>query len=345
MNAAPRISVLLPVYNGAAFLRTAIDSILGQTCADFELLILDDGSTDDSREIAASYADPRIRRVDNGQNLGLIATLNRGLELARGEFIARMDADDISLPRRLARQVAFLEGHPKVGLCGTWFERFSRRGSLTVRMPEQHGPLRLFLLFDNPFLHSSIMLRRSLVERHGLRYDPAYPHSEDYELWARCAELTQLANLPDVLVRYRDHPANISHRFGREQDAANGAVRARLLRSLGLVASATDLARHHALAEMELREWTELAWARDWLDRILAIGGQRYGAPAMAVRPYLARLWYGCCGKAADQGWQTWRLFRSSPVGRAAALEWQVKLGLRCLLRRPIPANATAAPA
>jgi len=122
----PQLTVLMPVYNGGPFLRSAIESILNQDFSDFDFLIIDDGSTDGSHEIAASYADPRIRLESNGRNLGLIATLNRGLDLARGTYVARMDADDIAFPDRLSKQLTFMEAHPEIGLCGTWYERDSR---------------------------------------------------------------------------------------------------------------------------------------------------------------------------------------------------------------------------
>ena len=346
MSGQPRITVLMPVYNAEKYLRSAIDSILAQTYRDFELLIIDDGSTDGSRDIVAGYADSRIRRVENGQNRGLIATLNRGLDLARGEYIARMDADDVSLPERFERQVDFLEAHPEIGACGTWFEKVTERGSTTLRMPDSPGLIRLFLLFDNPFLHSSMMLRRRLLEEHGLRFDPAYPHSEDFDLWVRCSALTELVNLPEVLVRYHDHPANISHRFGREQDTAANQIRARQLRQLDITPTDKEIALHNALVEFELDGDLEyLATARDWLSKLLAAGSRQFGVAETAIHPHLARYWYGACGRHAGQGWQTWRLFRSSPIGRAAAWEWQGKLLFRCALRRPIIAAAMTATA
>src|SRR4051794_29608800 len=119
----PKVTVLLAVYNGERYLREAIDSILGQTFQDFEFLIINDGSTDSTREIILSYHDPRIRLVDNEDNIGQTRSLNRGLALAAGQFVARQDADDISEPERLASQVAFLEIHPEVVLLGTWYRK------------------------------------------------------------------------------------------------------------------------------------------------------------------------------------------------------------------------------
>ena len=333
----PRVTVLMPVFNGEEFLRAAIESILNQTFSDFELLIIDDGSTDGSHALAASYGDPRIRLEANEKNLGLIATLNRGLKLAQGEFIARMDADDISHPIRFERQVAYLDTHPKIGGCGTWFEKVTPKQTTIMRMPESPALIRLFLLFDNPFLHSSMMLRRSLLDTHGLSFDPNYPHSEDYDLWARCSTLTDMSNLPEVLVRYRDHPSNISHRYSREQDLAASRIRARQLEALALSPSQDELDLHQALVEFELDgELGRLVALRDWLRKVLAAGSHAYGIQEAAVHAHLARYWYGACARQAAHGWAAWRVFRSSPISLAAAWEWRWKLLLRCILRRPI---------
>lgn len=333
----PRVTVLMPVFNGEDFLRAAIESILNQTFSDFELLIIDDGSTDASQSVAASYGDPRIRLEANDKNLGLIATLNRGLKLAQGEFIARMDADDISHPIRFERQIAYLDAHPEIGGCGTWFEKVTPEGTTIMRMPQSPSLIRLFLLFDNPFLHSSMMLRRGLLEAHGLRFDADYPHSEDYDLWVRCSTLTDMANLPEVLVRYRDHPANISHRFSREQDLAASRIRARQLEALALSPTQEELDLHQALVEFDLNGGLErLNALRNWIHKLLETGGHAYGISESAIYPHLARYWYGACGRQALHGWSAWRVFRSSPISLTATWEWQWKLLLRCILRRPI---------
>src|SRR5262245_60726064 len=145
----PEITIIMPVYNGEAYLHEAIDSMLAQTCADFELLVLNDGSRDRSGEIARSYADPRVRLVENQANLGVVPTLNRGLDLARGAFIARMDADDRSLPERLARQLAFLRAHSEVGICGTWMEAIGEGAGYMWRYPADHERIRCALLFES----------------------------------------------------------------------------------------------------------------------------------------------------------------------------------------------------
>lgn len=335
----PRITVLMPVFNGAAFLRPAIESILDQTYRDFELLIIDDGSTDASREVAAGFADPRIRRLENGRNLGLIATLNRGLDLARGEYIARMDADDLSFPERFARQVGFLDGHPEVGVCGTWYERAAPEGTTLMQPPSEDALIRLLLTFDTVFAHNTIMLRRHLLERHGLRYDPAFPYAEDYDFWVRCARHTRLANIPEVLLHYRYHEGNTSSRFKTEQIRTADRVRAAYLADLGLVPTTEELAVHLELIQFRLTgDLQRLREAGEWLLKLAAALRHRLGLPETVIHAELGRYWYGACGQRAGFGLAAWRLFRAYPMGQAAGWTWLLKLLGRSLLQQPIPA-------
>jgi hypothetical protein len=210
--ADPAVSILLPVHNGARYVAQAIDSVLAQSFTDFELIVIDDGSTDATPDIVRRYADERIRRIIQG-NQGLPLALNRGLELARGRFIGRQDHDDLSLPERLAKQVRFLSGHDDVGLVGTWADIW-REDSKTGRMhahPSQSSDLKYQLLFDNPFVHSSVLVRKIALDRVGsYSTDPKRVPPEDYELWSRIAREFEVANLPEVLQIYREVDGSIS---------------------------------------------------------------------------------------------------------------------------------------
>lgn len=209
---APDISIILPVYNGSLYLREAVDSILRQSFEDFELIIIDDGSSDNSAEIILSYADPRIRFYRQ-KNVGLAATLNRGIALSTGKYIARQDQDDVSLPERLARQVDFLEVHPDYGMVGTWASILEDRKETgrAHRHPEDDLRLRFALMFDNPFVHSSVMVRRALLEKvGGYSTDRTRQPPEDYELWSRIVRESKGANIPDLLHVYREIPQSMS---------------------------------------------------------------------------------------------------------------------------------------
>ncbi|CAN7450942.1 glycosyltransferase [Cupriavidus necator] len=208
----PLISVVLPVYNGAADVEKAVDSILAQTFTDYELIIINDGSKDNSARVLESLSDPRIR-LFHQDNMGLAGTLNRGIGLARGRYIARQDQDDLSHPERFARQVDFLEKHPDHGLLGTAAQIWVG-DTATERAhdhPTDHGALSFELLFNNPFVHSSIMMRKSTVEAvGGYTTDPARQPPEDYELWSRMARHGRVANLAERLLVYREVPASMS---------------------------------------------------------------------------------------------------------------------------------------
>ena len=205
---APTVSVLMPVYNGARYLRASIESVLGQTFTDFEFLIVDDGSTDRTQDIIRGYEDPRIRLVNNDQNTGLAKSLNRGLRLARGGLIARHDADDVSMPFRLETQHRFLVAHPEIALLGAQASLIDQNGHTIfdhTSMPLDSLSIRWQLMFGNPILHPSVMFRRSVVLQDLGGYDEQYQLSEDYDLWSRLAQQYEVANLPDVLIAYRRH--------------------------------------------------------------------------------------------------------------------------------------------
>ena len=211
MSERPIVTVLMPVYNGQKYIREAIDSILTQTFSNFELLIINDGSTDDSCQIIQSYTDPRIRLVQNETNLKLIETLNKGIKLSRGQYIARMDCDDKSMSERLAKQIAFMETHLDVGILGTGFCIIDSKGkpSRKVVFPLEHHSLCWDLCFYSPICHPSILIRKNVLLQVG-GYDPEKLHVEDYDLWYRLSKKTKLANLPDILLYLRKHELNIS---------------------------------------------------------------------------------------------------------------------------------------
>lgn len=216
----PTVSVLMPVYNAARYVADAVESILGQTFADFEFLIVDDGSTDRSRSILERYAahDGRIR-LTSRPNTGYTVVLNELLGLARGELVARMDADDVALPERLARQVDYLRAHPDVVCLGTAVHfideagRFLRDGHPGM---DHEAIQERALAGDCPLNHPSVMMRRVAVEAVG-GYRAEFEPAEDLDLWLRLVEVGRLVNLPDVLMKYRQHVGSFSEQYQRLQ--------------------------------------------------------------------------------------------------------------------------------
>lgn len=217
---APRVSVAMSVYNNAPHLALAIESVLAQTMGDFEFLIVNDGSTDGSAEIIDRFAaaDSRVRPIHQ-PNAGLIASLNRMVDEARAPLIARMDGDDICLPERFARQVAFLDSHPDFGVVGTWTHGIDEDGSPTPDIDDHPTSYEGFLaaMEKGPLLcHPSVMMRRDVVRAVG-GYHAAFKHCEDYDLWLRLAEHTKLCSLPERLIRYRHSEGQVSSRHAVTQ--------------------------------------------------------------------------------------------------------------------------------
>lgn len=212
MTAPPLVSVILAVRNGGNDLPKAIDTVLGQTFTNFELIVVDNGSTDGTSAFLKSIGDPRLRVVYRADP-GLAGSLNEGIANARGRYIGRQDHDDWALPSRMERQVQFLETHPDHALVGTRAEIWvgDAPSNRFHDHPADDAALRFELLFNNPFVHSSVMIRKSALDEVGFyTTDPARQPPEDYELWSRLARRFRLANLPERLTIYREVPNSIS---------------------------------------------------------------------------------------------------------------------------------------
>lgn len=202
----PLVSILMPVYNTAPYLREALDSMLSQTFTDFELIVLNDCSPDDAEAILDTYTDPRIVRYKGEKNAGLSNVLNVGLSIARGKYIARMDSDDISLPNRLQVQVDYLETHPEIDLVSVGMQLFGAKEEVWIR-EQNPEKVKINALFHSPILHASSVWRKDSFEKQDLRFRQEMVPAEDYDLWARALlKGLKLVNLPDVLYKYRTHP-------------------------------------------------------------------------------------------------------------------------------------------
>ncbi|MCP3980400.1 MAG: glycosyltransferase [bacterium] len=264
----PRISVIMPVFNARDHVSQALDSVLSQTCRDFEVVLIDDGSTDGGGEILRGYAerDERIRLFVQ-QNRGLIETLNRGFALARGEFLARMDADDVSLPERFARQLDYLTEHTDVAGLGCALQYMSDDGLLprTLRHPTEPEEVRREMLQHSALAHPTVMLRAAAVSELG-GYRAAFRHAEDYDLWLRLAERWDLANLPDVLLHYRLHAGQVSMKHIDQQVLSSIGARAaaRIRRETG-----EDPTRE--MSAMGTDELAVLGVASDEIERALFV--------------------------------------------------------------------------
>lgn len=221
----PQVTVLMSVYNGEKYLREAIDSILKQSFKNFEFLIINDGSNDGSEEIIKSYSDKRIRLVNNKKNIKLIKSLNKGIRLAKGKYIARMDADDISSQDRLEKEYDFLEANVSYVMVGSSALIMDESGNSVgeQKMITENDSIRKIMLVTNSFFHGSVMMRRSSVIKAGL-YDPSSYVVEDYDLWSRMMDLGKVANIDENLYRYRLNPNGESFLKRKEQSTNTAKV-------------------------------------------------------------------------------------------------------------------------
>ena len=222
----PRVTVLMPTYNVAPYVREAIDSVMQQTYHDFELLVIDDCSTDNTVEVVRNIDDPRIHIIQNEKNVGLAENLNRGLSHITTEYVARMDGDDIAETFWLEREVAILDNHPEIGICSGGFERFGTVKSL-VRFPEHHEDCMANMLFECSVIVPTF--RMSLYCDHGLRYSTEAFPAEDYRFWAECLRVTKIYNIQETLFHYRMHPTQICSARREEQQRKVAQVRRYML--------------------------------------------------------------------------------------------------------------------
>ncbi|TLX73218.1 glycosyltransferase [Labilibacter sediminis] len=227
----PLVSVIMSVFNAEHYLEESINSILQQSYKNFEFVIIDDCSTDNSNSIINSYTDSRIKLTINNENLGLTKSLNKALNFAKGKYIARMDSDDIALPERLKKQVAILEQDPEISICGSSIEQFSDLGySKTKNYPEKHEDILIEHLFNCPFAHPSVMFRNII----NTQYNTEFKTTQDYELWQRILKRGKGYNIQQVLLRYRVSDSQISKVKGGLQIKYSNLVRYQIIKELGI---------------------------------------------------------------------------------------------------------------
>lgn len=228
-----KVSIIMSVYNGQTYLREAIDSILWQSFRDFEFIIIDDGSSDDTLDIINGYDDYRIKLIKNEQNTGLAASLNQAISVSHGKYTARMDADDISSKDRIMRQYIFMESHENVDICGTGIEIF---GSVMKKKyyPRYHEAIKFASMFGNPFAHPTVMIRKESLLRGRYKYEDLYRRGQDYELWSRMLISCRGYNIRCLGLRYRFYETKeslYSEEFGCEYV---NYIRDSILRRLGV---------------------------------------------------------------------------------------------------------------
>lgn len=286
-----KVSVVMPVYNKAPFLREAVDSILGQSFTDFELIGVDDKSTDHSLDVLQAIDDPRLRIIELAENGGPGVAANAGLDAARGEYIVRMDADDVAVPERIALQVAFMDARPEVMLAGGQMELFGTEQE-RWNYPLDEDACAAQLLFGVPVVQGTSIMRRSVLEAHHLRYDPAWPRiGEDWLFWLRMAPYGRMANLPNVLIHYRRGPQNIAH--GRDKAADLAPLQAAAFRTFGIPFTPEELDLHIMGSTIFKRKpnASDIHALRRWYNRLLELNKEWHFAPQAAFHARVEDQW------------------------------------------------------
>lgn len=325
----------MPVYNAGPFLRESVSSILDQTFRDFEFLIIDDGSTDHSIKVLESFSDQRIRLVRHAANQRLIATLNEGLELAKGKYVARMDADDISLPDRLQLQWNFMEQHPDVAVCGMQLIDLEERQAL-ARVPVRPDMVSAALLFSCALAHPTVMIRRAVTAALPMAYDQGYPHAEDYALWAQISVSHRLANLKAAGVRYRLHAEQVSRKYSAVQQAGIRKIHRFQLQRLGLNPGEEELERFFRFSYLDFDDSEPFCCGIEQLLLQIYEEGCASGLynPA-ALRKTIGIRWYGfLCYKLSGTNHKIWPLLSGAASGKFLTFMQYLKLLVKAAVQR-----------
>jgi len=259
-----RVTILMPVYNGEQYLRETMESILAQSFSDFIFLIINDGSSDDTENIILSYTDKRIIYKKNDANLGLVPTLNNGVELVNTEFLARMDADDLWHPHKLEKQLKLLDSRPDVGVCGTSIHKFGAFEGDFI-FPIDNEGLKVGFLFYCCMSHPSVVFRMSFLKESGLRYKADYFPAEDYKMWTDCLDKTQIYNIPEILVYYRQHEFQITKDSNQDQVEKINIIRLEMLNKIYSVFTDQEKKFHlQIFAEQNIKSVADYRKCIEW---------------------------------------------------------------------------------
>ena len=305
------ISIIMSVFNSEKYLKEAIDSILKQTFRDFEFIIIDDGSSDSSVTIIKSYEDIRIKFIENNVNIGLAASLNKGIEMATGKYIARMDSDDVAVPERLEQQYKYMEAHPEIICYGSWARyfgddlpmalRIKHRLHLfdTFRVPTKHEDIQASLLFWIPFVHPSVMFNAGLLRHNNITYNSSLRRAQDYELWSRLCFIGKCANTSKVLLNYRISTTNAGARAHDDQLSVRKAVVNEIIRKIiGRYPTADELGIHIQIVEREISNQASLDEVKSWLSLLASKAKESNVFQYDSLIRVISAEWRRCCSSS-----------------------------------------------
>jgi glycosyltransferase involved in cell wall biosynthesis len=325
------VSVILPAYNAGPYIAEAINSILNQTYTNFELIIINDCSTDNTEQEILSISDPRINYIKNVNNNGLIYNLNLGFSLAKGKYIVRMDADDISLATRIEEQVEFMDKNPAVGVCGSGFQSFGNREDTTI-YERLDNDIKLQMLFHCRFCHPTIIIRKQVLTDNNLQYSAEYPHAEDYELWARMAFKTQFANIQKVLLKYRVHADSVTFKYANIQRQNSDRVIQYLFKTIGVNIQPSEITLwiKTCYADFNLAT-TEIAQVSQLMEKLLQANKTAGFVSQSTLEEFISQKWYNLCyNNVKNKEVQT--IFNNSRVSTLLPLKSHIKFRLKGLI-------------
>ena len=285
----------MPVFNAEAYLRDSIESVLCQTFSDFEFIVINDGCTDKTDEILKSYKDSRIKIFENENNLGLTKCLNRGIELSNGKYILRTDADDVCLPKRFETQFNFMEQHPEIGLCGSWYENFGNQKGI-ARYNTKHIEIVIGLLYQSQLSHSTVMMRKETLDNFNLRYDVDFITAQDYDLWSRMAHQCEAANISEVLMLVRFHQESISVKKKEQQLTNRNKIITNQFARMGTTINVAEIELFVAFCNSKFDfSRAELDQLEDFLERIILANNTSIFLNKALFANFILGKWYHLC--------------------------------------------------
>jgi len=313
----PTVTILMPVYNAEKYIKEAIESIINQTFTDFEFLIIDDGSSDNSLNIINNYKDNRIRLYKNEQNIKLISTLNKGIELAKGKYIARMDADDISLPQRIEKQVEFMEKHPEIGALGTAFISFDDNNKYFYKTiyPSDHFSICVGMLYKMQLCHSSVIIRSKTIIDNNLRFSLNFLHAEDYDFFYRLSRHAKLANLKQCLYKRRLHNEQVSNVYEDIQKNKSREIIKIQFNNIGVNLSDAQIDIFTEINYCHYQKnFSFLKEAQTILESINEANNTTKIYDTKLFQKYLQNLWFNVCTNLTSLGLDVYKTYKKSKL-------------------------------
>lgn len=337
----PKISVIMSVYNGEAYLAECIDSILTQTLKDFDFFITDDCSSDKSLEIIDSYKqqDKRIKVIENKENIGLTRSLNRMIEMSDSEYIARMDADDISRSMRFERQVDFMCNHSDVGVCAVNSVKAGAKSNQSMRRGYfQHDEIAALMLFMNPMPHAPSMIRAALFHDQNIRYNEEFKIIQDYELWQRLIKKTKFHILKDILFENRTLPTSVTATSSKKKNNRENylfQIYRNEFHHFGIDVTQKILRDHLNIASNNINDSSDfLDQTQNWLDYLLRKNEETATYNKEVFRNLIKTYWFKVCTRSTSLGWESFRKYRKSDLFTPAVGAKDIsKLIVKCLIK------------